>query len=173
MANDIVSSDACGNFKDTLKKPSCWFVSIAVMLKPAKPGRSTSKISNVQPSILRGTADVGAATKSPSCRPMQNSACPECLGVGRRRVYPAKGPRTGELKTCTLCEGKGEISTQHKRWLEQGKAARDRRIAAGLSQKDVAARIGVTARRVNDMEHARDNPAPLLNLEIFQPKDAS
>jgi transcriptional regulator with XRE-family HTH domain len=55
--------------------------------------------------------------------------------------------------------------------MEQGKAARDRRVAAGLSQKDVAARIGTSARQVNEMEHARANPAPLLNPKIFTPKE--
>lgn len=57
-------------------------------------------------------------------------------------------------------------TTPDPSWMKRGKSMRDNRVALAESLNAAAARMGVTPRLLNDVEHGKVDPLALLFPEI-------
>jgi hypothetical protein len=78
----------------------------------------------------------------------------ECFWDG---VDPKTGKRTGGYGSmpCFMCNGTGEVDEGFEARLALGENRRQDRIARGLSLRQEAARLGITAEELCDREHGR------------------
>lgn len=88
--------------------------------------------------------------------------CPHCDGAKVVNCFwdgtdPKTGRRTGGYGplTCFLCNGTGEVDQPYQARIVLGEIVRKDRIARGLSLRQEAARRGITAKELSDLEHGR------------------
>jgi hypothetical protein len=89
------------------------------------------------------------------------TTCPACLGTPNREVFAcidrADGSATNgaRIETCAFCGGWGKVGGEQAQRYMQGQEMRRKRVEAGLSVKEQAAAIGISARALNDLEKGR------------------
>ena len=80
-------------------------------------------------------------------------SCPQCKGTKERRLLVCGwGER---ISPCPFCAGLGAVSQGKAKLWRTGETKRRDRIARGLSLKEEAARLGVSARELGDREWGR------------------
>lgn len=79
--------------------------------------------------------------------------CPQCEGRGWFDAFVMRAGGCGlESLDCPACRGKGEVSQAVADRLEEGRRRREDRIARGLSVREEAKRLGITAVRLGEIE---------------------
>lgn len=68
-----------------------------------------------------------------------------------KKPHRAPDPATGQTQPCPRCKGTGRIPDPHA----IGAAMKARRIAARLTLREVARRMGFTAPYISDLENGR------------------
>jgi hypothetical protein len=126
------------------RNPS-WFVNGLAL----KNGAQWSAAENQMPCRRRGSGRKGDTS-------MLTVLCPDCRGA-KSYFGVACSPgkcRTG-MMTCGFCEGTGHVSPEaNARW-QKGRALRDARVKAGLTQREQAYVLGINWIDLNDVEHGR------------------
>lgn len=92
--------------------------------------------------------------------------CPTCEGDGKIKcpIHVNRGGKPHQWLdeiTCRQCGGEGLISPEMMAWILRGNEARRTRVEQGISIRERARAIGITAAEVSAMEHGRRDPAPL------------
>jgi hypothetical protein len=84
--------------------------------------------------------------------------CPDCSGLKKRKVLLNFADKPCEWREldCFTCNGTGEITEEHQRKIEIGKAMRRDRLNRGLSQSDEAKRRGMTGIAYSKLEHGQE-----------------
>lgn len=85
--------------------------------------------------------------------------CPACDGRKEVMVHCNRGdqPHTWEMMLCRTCYGKGEITEEHSRRIEEGEKLRADRLARNLSLIQEAARLGITPMTLSRIENGRES----------------
>jgi methylphosphotriester-DNA--protein-cysteine methyltransferase len=80
--------------------------------------------------------------------------CPSCHGRGQAFMFSthADGRCSAGYQDCLRCKGKGQVPEEQRAWIEDGARMRDARIAAGRSLRQEAARLGITAVELSEIE---------------------
>jgi methylphosphotriester-DNA--protein-cysteine methyltransferase len=80
--------------------------------------------------------------------------CPGCHGRGQAFMFAthADGRCSAGYQDCLRCKGKGRVPEEQRAWIEDGARIRDARIAAGRSLRQEAARLGITAVELSEIE---------------------
>jgi hypothetical protein len=86
--------------------------------------------------------------------------CPNCKG--KKKIYgivfkPEVTERVVAL-TCNLCDGKGIITAQQKKWAVEGERMYQDRIARGFTLRLEARRRGIDGCVLSDMETGKIKP---------------
>jgi hypothetical protein len=76
--------------------------------------------------------------------------CEHCEGRGWVDGFVSSGRL--ETLLCLRCEGKGEVSVLVAGRMAEGRRRRDDRLARGLSVRQEAERLGITAVRLGEIE---------------------
>jgi hypothetical protein len=94
---------------------------------------------------------------------MTTIPCPKCKGTGRGGSFLLRG----QLVTapCSICSGATYVSIDVAKWIPLGEKHRKERVAEGISLRERAAALGITAARLSAMENGRADPAILEELE--------
>ena len=89
--------------------------------------------------------------------------CPDCRGKGTISAFVdwEGGGEFREGIRCHGCGGTGRVTAQRIIWRGAGKQHRDARVARMESLRDCAARLGVSAVELSDIERGRADPARL------------
>ena len=84
-------------------------------------------------------------------------SCVYCGGEGETFVNMHWASRPGEWRylRCQDCDGTGVITQVQHAAYTAGRLRRDRRVATGLTQHEMAQRIGVSLVDYSQMEHGR------------------
>lgn len=87
----------------------------------------------------------------------ETQTCTNCngRGVNRALVMRRPGGCVWQDVTCSTCGGAGWLSNDHIARIEAGRRMREERIAAGISQSERAAELGISMRELSDREHGR------------------
>lgn len=90
--------------------------------------------------------------------------CPDCHGNGFNSAL-IDGPAARGLThiTCGRCNGAGDIDLGAEMWLKIGSTHRTWRVARHEGLAECAERLQIDPRDLNDMEHGRQDPSPLLS----------
>ena len=82
--------------------------------------------------------------------------CPTCSGQKLLIVHlhTTTGGRW-EKRACFTCCGAGEITEDHARQIEEGERRREDRKARYTTLREEAARLGISARQLSDIENGR------------------
>lgn len=87
--------------------------------------------------------------------------CPSCGGDGIvSRVVRHTCRCEWEAGNCSLCAGEGRIAADRAAIVAAGATAYYARVKRGISLRDRAAELGVTARELGDFEHGRFSEVP-------------
>ena len=88
---------------------------------------------------------------------MKNVLCYDCGGEGvlNALVYMSSGRREALVIPCTTCGGGGLVSKERKALWDEGRRRRDIRLAANLSQREMADTLGLDVADYSKMEHGR------------------
>lgn len=93
--------------------------------------------------------------------------CSDCQGVGE--IFSTSiscGPHGGALRRgahrCTACHGTGTLPDETPLWRKVGADIKAVRERCDRSQREFARQIGVSPFELNEAEHGRFDPAPLL-----------
>lgn len=80
--------------------------------------------------------------------------CTACEGEGRvLAVLCAAGGGFWETSlSCPICRGEGELTGEQERRMEAGRRLRSLRLSRGLSQRQMAERMGVTVEELSRRE---------------------
>jgi DNA-directed RNA polymerase subunit N (RpoN/RPB10) len=87
--------------------------------------------------------------------------CPSCNGAGTVDAFwdgvDTGGKRIGGYGpvTCFTCNGTGEVDKGYSRRLEEGRRRRQDRLDRGMSLREEARRLGITAQELSRIEHGR------------------
>lgn len=83
--------------------------------------------------------------------------CPDCLGRGTvTALLCGRGINCRERELpCRICDGSGTITEEIQARIDAGKAMRADRIRRGLSQREEAARLGITPQELSKREAGR------------------
>lgn len=82
--------------------------------------------------------------------------CPACHGSRVTRVVACSTTGCREHdEVCRTCEGTGEMPADLAAQLQEGERRRQDRIARGLSLREEARRLEISATDLSDMEHGR------------------
>ena len=95
--------------------------------------------------------------------------CVYCDGEGETFTHMHCADKPGESRylRCQDCDGTGIMSqTQHAAYIE-GRRRRDLRVEAGLTQPQMATRLGISSEEYSQMEHGR-RPWPEGSEAAFQ-----
>ena len=81
--------------------------------------------------------------------------CFHCNGEGENfvHIHYAHGPGVWRRLRCQICDGAGVVSQALAEAFVEGTRRRDIRVAARLSQREMAERLGVTTQAYSQMEH--------------------
>jgi hypothetical protein len=111
--------------------------------------------------------------------------CPECLGVGERRMVPLVAVRRDgtlsmtedeakrmikELSRCRLCDATGSVSTERLSWRERGDRMRQDRLALHVGLREYAEKIGMLPSEYSAMECGYVKPDLSLSADIMRAK---
>jgi hypothetical protein len=91
--------------------------------------------------------------------PIQKT-CPSCHGNKSSGFVFVRGEPRHPI--CALCRGSGVVFETVARWYIDGQEARNARVERGESLASDAARLGITPKAMNAMEHGRCDPSPIL-----------
>jgi hypothetical protein len=83
--------------------------------------------------------------------------CRQCDGHGQFLAFVTrKGGHCGmEHVPCSPCGGSGKLSAEDVTRIEEGRRRRDDRVARGLSLREEARRLGISAVQLSDLERGR------------------
>lgn len=88
--------------------------------------------------------------------------CPTCAGskvVVASHARMADGSsRWGLQLPCFQCGGSGEVPAEMANWIEEGRRMREARIARRTGLREEAARRGISASKLSNMESGREAP---------------
>lgn len=93
--------------------------------------------------------------------------CPDCHGSGRVMMRGFMcGPATSLVGNaeiaCGQCRGAGAVPDSYPDWKVAAEELKTARLSKGISGREMAARLRVSAVVMSDAEHARIDPRPLL-----------
>ena len=99
---------------------------------------------------------------------MKNTLCYDCGGEGvlNALVHMSSGRREALVLTCTACGGCGLVSKERKALWDEGRRRREMRLAANLSQREMADTLGLDVADYSKMEHG-NRPWPVGSEEAF------
>ena len=84
---------------------------------------------------------------------MDTLVCFHCHGAGTSFVHINARPQCyWTWLRCDTCDGTGTVSQARQTAWEEGRQRRTRRLAAQLSQREMAARLGTTPQLYSRME---------------------
>jgi hypothetical protein len=80
--------------------------------------------------------------------------CPYCSGDGTCVVHIAHTdkPHTMEVLPCSFCDGTGEVPPERLAAYQRGRTIRESRILRGVSLREEAKRLGITAVELSRIE---------------------
>ncbi len=80
--------------------------------------------------------------------------CPSCNGRKKQRAHLNYGNGRGEWKDidCFTCKGIGTVTPEHMALIRDGRKLRQDRISRGVTLRDEAAALGITAVELSRME---------------------
>lgn len=85
--------------------------------------------------------------------------CPTCKGEKRSLAHLNTGLDSSkhrwEVIDCMTCQGTGQITPEHAKRIEEGKALRAKRLKSGELLYEAAARMGITPAQLSAMEQGR------------------
>lgn len=86
--------------------------------------------------------------------------CPRCHGEKVMHGFGCPGFRPMTFP-CPDCGGAGEIPDERAGWIEAGQRMQKARVDRGVSLREEAKRLGVSAVLLSDVEHGRLDPQTL------------
>jgi hypothetical protein len=90
---------------------------------------------------------------------MTTIPCPKCNGTGLGGSFLLRGKIV--TAPCTLCGGATYVSIDVAKWIPLGEKHRKERVEEGISLRERATALGITAARLSAMETGRADPAML------------
>lgn len=84
--------------------------------------------------------------------------CPSCTGARQvmLHVHRWPGPNEWRLMDCSTCRGTGAIAREHAELRAWGQQIRHLRVAARMSQAEMAQALGVPPHTYSHWEHGTD-----------------
>ncbi len=86
--------------------------------------------------------------------------CPSCAGKGK--VYGfidyADGSGSAGEMDCSRCKGRGFVPDEQKDWIVSGEKIRKTRINWGITLRQRAKQLGISASELSKMERGEINP---------------
>ncbi len=88
--------------------------------------------------------------------------CPTCDGTGTARGFACGNGRLLTSWPCDRCGATGQISDEQHAEIERGRDVRAERMARGLTLRDAAKALGISAVELSAVERGRVDPAATL-----------
>jgi DnaJ-class molecular chaperone len=84
-------------------------------------------------------------------KPSTDPLCPDCHGTGRKSGFKTSGIGF-YADDCARCAGSGHVTGAQFAAYAKGRAMREERVAAQMSQREWAATLGIDPKELNRIE---------------------